>query len=303
MKRAWPLAALALLAVTPLALTAQERGARIYASGRARLGVMVKVQADSGNDKFGATISDVVPDSPADKAGIKDGDIITRFNGTSLASAKSDDDDESGPGAKLVELARKLEPGDTVKLDYRRDGASHTATVVAEKSSARTFAFAGPEMGGRMMIPRSPGMEPNFPREFRFPGFEGGPGNFRVWVGDRTSGLELADVNAGLGEYFGTSEGALVLDQPEDKTLPLKAGDVILGIDGRSVKSAEHVHRILGSYESGETVKFDVMRQKRKQTVTWTVPKREEGDWKMEMPKEKEKVELHRMGFRGTGQV
>jgi hypothetical protein len=85
-------------------------------------------------------------------------------------------------------------------------------------------------------------------------------------------------MNAGLGQYFGTSEGALVLDTPADSTIPLMAGDVILSIDGRVPKNSGHARRILGSYEGGETVKAEVMRQKKKVTATWKAP--EEGDMK-----------------------
>src|SRR3989449_8550888 len=46
---------------------------------------------------------------------LKVGDIITKFNGTSLAAVKAEDEDESGPGRKLVELARKLEPDEDRK--------------------------------------------------------------------------------------------------------------------------------------------------------------------------------------------
>jgi len=87
-------------------------------------------------------------------------------------------------------------------------------------------------------------------------------------------GLELTEMNAGLGEYFGTSEGMLLLEAPRDSTLPLRAGDVLLAIDGRAPKSTAHARRILGSYAGGEAVEFRIMRQKKQQTVRWTGPER-----------------------------
>jgi S1-C subfamily serine protease len=63
---------------------------------------------------------------------------------------------------------------------------------------------------------------------------------------------------------------------PADSGLPLKSGDVILAIDGRKPTSPEHAIRILRSYDSGEQVKLDVMRQKRRSTVTWTVPEEQD---------------------------
>jgi hypothetical protein len=79
-------------------------------------------------------------------------------------------------------------------------------------------------------------------------------------------------MNPGLGEYFGTAKGVLVLDTPADSTLPLKAGDVILGIDGRAPASVGQARRIFGSYDSGDVAKFEIMRMKKKASVSWTVP-------------------------------
>src|SRR5207247_4980623 len=83
-----------------------------------------------------AKIEGVTPGGPADKAGLKVGDIITKFNGTSLAAVKAEDDDQSGPGRKLVELARKLEPDDTVQIEYRRGNDTKQATPVAANMGA-----------------------------------------------------------------------------------------------------------------------------------------------------------------------
>src|SRR6266576_4615272 len=61
-----------------------------------RIGVVVKTDASPETDKTGAKIQGVTPGGPADKAGLKVGDVITKFNGTSLAAAKAEDEDESG---------------------------------------------------------------------------------------------------------------------------------------------------------------------------------------------------------------
>src|SRR5213078_2040013 len=98
---------------------------------RGRIGVVVRTDADPETDKVGAKIEGVTPGGPADKAGLKVGDIITKFNGTSLAGAKAEDEEESGPGSKLIELARKLAPGDTARLEYRRGTDAKKATLVA----------------------------------------------------------------------------------------------------------------------------------------------------------------------------
>jgi S1-C subfamily serine protease len=101
----------------------------------------------------------------------------------------------------------------------------------------------------------------------------------------------LADINPELGEYFGAKEGVLVLSTPRDTTLPLKAGDVIVSIDGRTPTSEAHARRILGSYDGGETAKLEILRRQKKLTVSWKVPER---DWKWREPRRVEKRKVER---------
>ena len=272
-------ALLALLTLAPAAAMAQDKGdstapKREYRyrvrsmdaprmaqlaqfMNRPRIGVMLT--ADSAGK--GARINDVVDDSPAEKAGLKKGDVITRFNGTAISG-------QDAP-ATVADLAEKLEAGDTVKVEYRRDGARKTATVVADDSGARTV------MGMAMPMRRSADLRALTRLQGQMP---------RVWAGgngdmaraftvfDRgPMGLDLVGMNKGLGEYFGTDTGLLVTEEPADSTMPLRPGDVILNIDGRVPNSEMHARRILGSYAPGETVKFEIMRKKSRQTVEWKV--------------------------------
>ena len=268
----------ALSTIVPAGLSAQDEDSgpiRVFTFSRPRIGVRVGTTADSDKDKIGARIESVTEDGPAAKAGLKDGDIITRFNGVALGGLKADADDESGPGLKLISLVQKVDPGDTVDVEYRRGSDNRKAKIVASDlgnfSMNRGWKMQGPEMGG-MVMPRAEGM----PRMF-----EGGPGEFRFFSGDRfEGGLELTDLNPDLGQYFGAREGVLVLKTPEDSTNPLKAGDVIVAIDGRSPKSEGQAQRILRSYESGETAKIDVIRKQKKLTLSWK-PNRGEEHWKV----------------------
>src|SRR5256885_85488 len=169
MQRKWIVIAAAVIAAWPAGLDAQRtprpprppRAPRAYAysystENRGRIGVIVNTEPDSQTDKIGAKLAAVTPGGPAAKAGLKVGDVITKFNGTSLAGAKAEDEEESGPGAKLVELARKLEPGDTLQIEYRRGSDSKKATLVAEDLGA-TFRFEMPKIA--TVMPRMPGME------------------------------------------------------------------------------------------------------------------------------------------------
>src|SRR5205809_6551479 len=140
----WIIAAVAVAVIGPAWLAAQQpprppraprapRGfALSYSDNRGRIGVVVRTDASPESDKLGAKLEAVTPGGPAEKPGLKAGDIITKFNGTGLAGVKSEDEDESGPGKKLIELARKLAPGDTVQIEYRRGGDTKTATLVPE---------------------------------------------------------------------------------------------------------------------------------------------------------------------------
>jgi S1-C subfamily serine protease len=272
-------------------LTAQDDGnARVFASttGRPRIGVTLDVRPDKDNDRYGARISAVSEDGPAAEAGLKEGDIITRFNGVALGGLKADDEDESGPAAKLVELARKLEPGDTVAVEYRRDNEARKTKIVARDlgrmTMGRSFHFEAPEMPRMRMAPEG---LPRMPMTF-----EGGPGEFTFsYMGP--GGLDLAELTPELGEYFGTREGLLVLRTPKDSTGELRAGDVILTIDGRRPASEAHARRILGSYDAGESAKLEIMRKQKKTTVTWKSPSGE-GDLRWKTPQTRQRVRVER---------
>ena len=238
-----------------------------FSGQRGRIGVVVNTAADTEKDKIGARIEAVTPGSPAAKAGLKADDIITKFGGTTLGGQRAESDDESGPGMKLLELARALDPGDTVQVEYRRGTETKRATIVAEDLRG-DMTFRSPQAWeDGMPKVRQFGLEPGGVEIF---GPEG-PG-FSFFMGAPWAGLNLVTLDADLGEYFGTREGVLVVKAPGDSALPLKSGDVILAIDGRKPTSPQHAIRILRSYQAGESVKLDIMRQKRRSTATWTVP-------------------------------
>src|SRR2546422_205632 len=269
MQRKWIVIAAAVIAVWPAGLDAQRtprpprapRAPRAFAysyssENHGRIGLIGNPQPDSQTDKIGAKLEAVTPGGPAAKAGLKVGDVITKFNGTSLAGAKAEDEEESGPGTRLVELARKLEPGDTVQIEYRRGSDSKKATLVAEDLGS-SFQFEMPKIA--MAMPRMPGME-----------------GWDLAFGTPWGDLELVNLNPDLGEYFGTKDGILVVKAPSDSSLPVRSGDVILTVGGRKPSSPSHAMRIFHSYEPGETVSIELMRKQKRMTVTWKVPEHEE---------------------------
>lgn len=275
MNRKGIVAGLALLMAAPPALVGQEEAPRerervrvfTWNDNRGRLGVVVNTRANAETDRLGARIEGVTPGTPAERAGIKAGDVITKFNGTALGGARSDAEDESGPGRRLLELARALEPGDTVRLEYRRGDDAKTATLVAE-DLGRWGVRTAP-MPSMPRTPMLPDMDLFIPDMDDLRGALTITGPYSAW-----SGIEFVTVDRDLGEYFGVTEGLLVVKVRPDSGMPLKAGDVILGIDGRKPTSPSHALRILRSYDTGESVKLDIQRKQRRQSVTWTVPER-----------------------------
>ena len=85
---------------------------------------------------------------------------------------------------------------------------------------------------------------------------------------------ELASMTPGLGRYFGTDKGLLVVHAPKAAGTSLEDGDVILTIGGREPQNPGHALRIFGSYQPGDTVEIKLLRQKKERAVTVTVPDR-----------------------------
>lgn len=244
--------------------------------GRAHLGVTLKADRSLATDSIGALLLAVSPGGPADQAGLKAGDIITAFNGEKLTGAyPSADQDESAPGIKLRDLAGDLSDGDTVKVDYRRGKETRHATIVAHNlPESWGFAIAGPpprvyvDTRGISDAARSMAEAGTVAAGVALPHMLGS------WMYDRWFDMELVALNPELGNYFGTSTGLLVIRPPDDSTLNLKAGDVILAVDGRKPTSQAQLVRILRSYAPGETIHLDIMRRQHRTTVTAKIPER-----------------------------
>jgi len=252
---------------------------RMITQRRYRLGVNVDMRA-SETDSIGASVLSVTPGGPAAKAGIKSGDIITRFDGKSLTAGDNTGagEDESLPGVRLVEYAAQLKANQTVSIEYLRGGARKTVSVVT--GNEPVFAGNGFDNDGEfnfnipggLMLPRQPFGGGTFTTE-RGPG---GAMAYSFMIGGPLADLELAPLNADLGAYFGTTEGVLVISVPKESTLGLRGGDVILGVDGRKATGPNGLLRILRSYEPGDTFKLEIMRNKARTTVTGQLEKSRE---------------------------
>jgi membrane-associated protease RseP (regulator of RpoE activity) len=242
---------------------------RIYYfnTNRGKMGITVSTRIEP-TDSIGALVDAVSPGSPAFKAGIQSGDIITRFNGRSLP-VLAREARKASPGLVLLEVAVALSAGDTARLEYRRGAARRNASIVLEPM--------GDFEPSRWPDRFAPLLEPDiseFPAPGMIPFFE--PGNeHALFLPFKTvADLELAPMNPGLGQYFGVTTGVLVISAPAGTTLNLKSGDVVTLVDGRPVSSPNQFFRVLRSYEPGEQFRFEIMRMKRKEIVTASLVER-----------------------------
>ena len=239
-----------------------------FGAPRPRLGVTVSTEQAESDDALGARVMDVMADGPADVAGVREGDVITGVDGLSLFEPLGDDVEEdfdldrSIPVQRLLAIARDLEPGEPVAVEYLRDGQAMATTVEVQDLAGMWGTWAddfAAEFGPRMERFRrelGPRME-----EFRERELDRAQ---RVVV--RRSGaagrygLRLSELTPGLADFFRVEAGVLVADVEEESTLGLLPGDVVLRVGDREVTSPSRMARILGSYDEGESITFRVRR-------------------------------------------
>jgi hypothetical protein len=160
----------------------------------------------------------------------------------------------------------KVAPGDDIKLSYRRDGKITAVKFKAEKLPRNA---SGPVRVERRIIhdEHSPFDAEREIELLHLPGFMGM---------EPFGGIEMVSLSPKLGQYFGTDKGLLIVRVPPDKELKMEDGDVLVDIDGRIPKNPGHAFRILGSYQPGEKVTLNVLRQRKKLAIPVTVPEYEQ---------------------------
>lgn len=219
---------------------------RMEFSNTPRIGITID-GIDKSGPVEGVEIGGVTPESAADDAGLHAGDVITAVNGEPLSAASSRD-----ANALLLDFMQGVEEGDELKVEYLRNGKSGSVELSPRVMEMNAFSW----------IPdgRNLHIERGFP-----------------WVGSAWGSMELVELTEGLGRYFGTETGLLVVSAPDLEGLELQDGDVIQSIDGREPKDVRHAMRILSSYEGGESLKLGIMRDKKKRTIEVEVPANQRG--------------------------
>lgn len=182
----------------------------------------------------GVVINNVEPGSPAERAGLKMGDVILAINGQSIRS-----------GDQLVEIVSQSKIGSKLRLDVLRNG-KHLATSVA--------------VGDRnKIIAQQQGM--NLPRNEKKKTPEEAGGTLGVAVRNLTPDQSSQLVRA---LHLPKPEGVLVTRvAPEGfaAELSLERGDIILSVNHQPVSSLENFERVQSTLHSGQDVLLLIARQ------------------------------------------
>jgi S1-C subfamily serine protease len=237
------------------------------------LGIVIKDL--EGSSVRGARVEEVRDDSPAAKAGLKEGDVVVRFDGETVRSAE-----------QLRRLVRETPPGRDVAVAVTRNGAEQKLTATLEKAHNQEFAERWPFAGAPPAPPGAP-MPPDAP-DFRFAPEDMGPGvrefhrelrmgpQHVALPGPRKLGVQYQEISGQLAKYFHVEgdEGILVVSVDENGPAAkagVKAGDVIMKIDGKAVSDSEDVRREVSALESGKETSLTVQREGRPLDLKLTV--------------------------------
>jgi C-terminal processing protease CtpA/Prc len=264
-------------------------------------------------DDVGIKVLGVSPDGPSERAGIKQGDVIIALGGRVLAAVDETGDARNGLNIALREIKAdepvivSVERGsETLDLTVvpevrepltwqtitRFPSAPHAPGQVItiegiEIPEIDTEALAEQieqiriEIDERRVLMESGEFAPH-DREFEFEFHElSEMGDFalhdaNIWFGlPLTQGLKLAEIDPGLGEYFKTDRGVLVLKARDDNDLQLKSGDVILQVGDTDVNSPAEFMRALRDYESGQELNLNIKRDRKSRTLKAMMPERQ----------------------------
>jgi C-terminal processing protease CtpA/Prc len=200
----------------------------------------------------GVVVMDVEPESPAAKAGLKEKDVITQYEGQTVEGT-----------VQFRRLVRETPPGRTLTLVISREGTNQNISV--ELGDRRTYFEK--KMKGKM---RDFGSM-NFPPmpDFSTPGAPVMPdGHWHGTIDGRTPilGINAEDLTPQLGAFFGAPDdgGVLVREvragTPAEKA-GLKAGDVITKVDGKPVHSLDDLRAELREKGVEKSVTLGILRK------------------------------------------
>jgi len=215
----------------------------------------------------GVGITQVIQGSPAEKAGLKKGDVILRLDSENITSVR-----------KLNRIVSEIAPDQSVKLTVSRAGAEQELTATIGKQN--NLSRVGNWRGEPRVFKRDP---QGFFKDFKWetPLVEGFSfdtdklGDLTFMLGNsRRIGVSTMQLNKQLADYFGITggKGALVTAVTEGSPAAqagIKAGDVITAIDGEAVDSPGDIARAINRKKEG-AVTLTVIRNRSQQTFQIT---------------------------------
>ena len=203
----------------------------------------------------GVFVEAVREGGPAARAGLMTGDIVVEFDGERVRGARH-----------FMRLVRETPPGRGVKGTIVRAGSRRDLEITPEAGDPLLSALPDlPQLQQRLRA--LPQMQ-DFP-----PDLDPTP-DLRVSPRGQI-GVTLAPLSDQLASYFGATEGVLVSSVMTGSAAAqggLKAGDVITALNGRPVKSANDVTRVVRDAKPGSVLELRLLRDKKEMTVKVMVP-------------------------------
>ncbi|HRE52622.1 MAG TPA: PDZ domain-containing protein [Flavitalea sp.] len=187
----------------------------------------------------GVKIVSVMEEASAEKAGLKNGDIITKINDIAISSP-----------IQLSETIGKMKPDDKITIRYLRDGKENTTTAILD---ARKDRLAGP---GAIM-----------PRGFNFDR----DGLNRMFSLDNKPrlGIRAQDTEEGKGvKVLGIDK-----DSPAEKS-GIKKDDIITSYDGSNIATVDDLIKASKETKDKSSVKVQLNRNGKAQTIELKTPKK-----------------------------
>lgn len=212
---------------------------------RAMLGVITE-KADQG-----VQVNDVTEKSAAEKAGIKEGDIITKIGDTKI-------EDPDGLSAEV----RKHKPGEKVTVTLLRDKKEQKLTAELGKWSGTNVFTVSPKMPDMNILRET------LPRAQRVPGYPMGQG-FSWSGGGPVLGLSVQDTDDG--------KGVKVIDV-DDEGNAAKAGikkdDIITHFNDKEVNGADEVAKLVKENKDKPSIRLQLKRSGKSQNIEVKMPRK-----------------------------
>ncbi len=214
-------------------------------------------------EERGVEITRVDADSPAQKAGLKSGDVVLDYNGQRIEGTE-----------QFVRMVKETPEGRQVRLLISRDGNTQTltATIAARKGFG---TFVRPEIDQARFQAEMKAAQADMLKareRFRFQI----PDTPQVFMGMRSGGLgiEAESITEQLAEYFGVKNGVLVRSVVKDSAAAkagMKAGDVITKVDEASVSQPQEITRALRTLQTKKPFPVVVVRNHKDVTLSVTL--------------------------------